>query len=411
MALSHNLLAAMIDNHIHQGNELGIDLNEIPWPRVVDMNDRALREIVIGLGGKANGYVRTTRFDIVAASEVMAILALASGLADLRARLGRIIPAWTRGRQPVTAEALGAAGAMAVLMRGTLRPNLVQSLDGSPVMVHAGPFGNIAHGNSSVVADRVAIQLADYVVTESGFGSDMGFEKLIHIKYPVSGLAPAATVIVSTVRALKAHGSLEAGLANLAKHVENVRLFGIPAVVAINRFPDDEPGDIAAIQQQSLAAGALAACPSDVYANGGEGGRDLGEAVIAAAAQPSAVTPLYQPDDGIEKKLGALATQLYGGDGVDLLPAARRSLQQLEALGFGELPVCVAKTPLSLSHDASLRGAPRGFRVPIRDLRVSAGAGFVYALAGDVMTMPGLPPRPAALDIDLDESGLPRGLI
>jgi len=407
VAAAHNLLAAMIDNHINHGNELGFDANEILWPRVLDMNDRALREIVIGLGGKANGYPRATRFDIVAASEIMAIFALATDVKDLRARLGAIVPGFTRDGRAITAEDLGAAGAMTALMKRTLRPNLVQSLDGSPVMVHAGPFGNIAHGNSSVIADRVAIRLADFVVTESGFGSEMGFEKMMHIKRPVSGIDPAAAVVVCTVRALRSHGpTLEPGFANLARHIANARSFGLRAVVAINRFPDDTDADIALVQREAERAGAVAACPSEVFARGGEGGRELAEAVIAAAEGPAPeIRTVYDPDDSAATKMEKLAIHLYGGDGIELLPAAERRLERFEKLGYGRLPVCMAKTPLSFSHDPSLKGAPTGFRVPIRELRLSAGAGFLYALTGEVMTMPGLPVAPAAAKIDIDSEG------
>ena len=411
VAAAHNLLAAMIDNHITHGNELGIDANDVPWPRVVDMNDRALREIVVGLGGRANGYPRETRFDIVAASEIMAVLALTTDLKDLRARLGRIVPAFTRDGRAVTAEDLKAAGAMTVLMKRSLGPNLVQSLDGSPVMVHAGPFGNIAHGNSSVISDRVAIRLADFVVTESGFGSDMGFEKMMHIKRPVSGIDPAAVVVVCSVKALRSHGAtLDPGFANLAQHIANARTFGLPAVVAVNRFPDDTDADIALVRREAERAGAIAACASEVFARGAEGGRELGEAVLAAAATASTVTTVYEPGDPAVTKMEKLAIRLYGADGIDLLPAAERRLERFAKLGYGDLPVCMAKTPLSLSHDPSLKGAPKGFRVPIREVRLSAGAGFLYALTGEVMTMPGLPVTPAAANIDIDAEGNTVGL-
>lgn len=411
VGLAHNLLAAMVDNHINHGNDLAIDANQVPWPRVVDMNDRALREIVLGLGGRANGYPREGRFDIIAASEVMAILALSTDIHDLRARLARIVPAFTRSGTAITAEALGAAGAMTVLMRKTLAPNLVQSLDGSPVLVHAGPFGNIAHGNSSVIADQAAVRLADFVCTESGFGTEMGFEKLMHIKRPVTGLDPDAVVLVASVRAAYEHGDgLERGLANLRRHVANVLAFGCRPVVALNRFPGDSDDDLRALREAAVEAGADEACVSSVFADGADGGLELARAVAAAADRPSAPKPLYDASQPAVTKIETVARTLYGAEGVELLPTAARRLREYEALGYASLPVCMAKTPLSLSHDPSLKGAPSGFVVPIRDIRLSAGAGFLYALVGEVMTMPGLPARPAALNIDIDDAGNPVGL-
>ncbi len=432
VAAAHNLLAALIDNHLMHGNRLGIDPHTITWPRVVDISDRALRQIVIGLGGRENGVPREARFDIAVASEVMAVLGLASDLLDLRARLGRIIVAQTQDRRPVTAQDLGAAGAMTVLLREALRPNLLQTLEHTPVFVHTGPFGNIAHGNSSLVADQIGLKLADYVVTESGFGSDLGFEKLCDIKCRAGGLRPDAAVIVCTVRALKAHSgryrvvagrpldpglqredlsAVEAGLPNLTKHIENVsKHFGVPAVVCINRFTTDTEAELRLVEEAALAAGASGCAVSEAWAKGGAGGEALARAVVAAAQQPNGFHYLYDLSAPLEEKLTAVATALYGADGVDILPEAKRQIERYRAWGLGELPVCVAKTHLSLSADPSLRGRPSGFRVPVREVRPAAGAGFLVAYLGEIRTMPGLPSEPAAVHVDIDERGRVVGL-
>ncbi|HZQ37282.1 MAG TPA: formate--tetrahydrofolate ligase [Dehalococcoidia bacterium] len=428
---AHNLLAAFLDNHLYHGNALGIDLNRIELRRVVDISDRALREIVLGLGGRENGVPREGGFDITVASECMAILALATSLPDLRARLGRMVAAYTKDGQPVTAEDLRCAGAMTVLMKDALKPNLLQTLEGTPAMVHAGPFGNIAHGNSSIVADQIGLRLADFVVTEAGFGADLGFEKFCDIKCRQSGLRPDAAVLVATVRALKAHSgrfrvvagrplpegliredldALAAGMGNLVQQIENVRAFGVPVVVAINRFPTDSEAEMAAIREAALAAGALDAVVAEHFVRGGEGARALAEAVVKATEQPAEFRFIYDAEAPAEEKIRAIATTLYGAKDISLAAEARRKVRQFERLGYGGLPVCMAKTHLSLSHDAALLGRPSGFIVPVRDVRLSAGAGFLYALCGDMRTMPGLGSNPAAARIDLDDDGLVLGL-
>jgi len=420
---AHNLLAAAIDAHILHGNALNIDPFSITWNRVVDVNDRALRQIVIGLGGRENGYPRETGFDITVASEVMAILALTTDLRDLRQRLGRIVIGTNREGKPVTAEDLQVAGAMTVLLKDAIMPTLMQTLEGSPVFVHAGPFANIAHGNSSIIADRIALKLADYVVTESGFGADCGMEKFFNIKCRVSGLIPNCVVLVATVRALKMHGglgkvvagkpippelsqenlpALERGCANLRKHIENARLFGIPVVVAINRFTTDTEAEIALVKEQAVAAGAEGAFVSEVWARGGEGGAELAEAVIAACEKPSNFRFLYPLDIPIKEKIEIIATHIYGADGVDYLPEAERKIKLYTELGYDKLPICMAKTHLSLSHEPNWKGVPRGYRLPIRDVRASVGAGFLYPLCGDMRTMPGLPSKPAFQKVDID---------
>jgi len=420
---AHNLLAAAIDAHILHGNALNIDPFSITWNRVVDVNDRALRQIVIGLGGRENGYPRETGFDITVASEVMAILALTTDLKDLRQRLGRIVIGTNREGKPVTAEDLQVAGAMTVLLKDAIMPTLMQTLEGSPVFVHAGPFANIAHGNSSIIADRIALKLADYVVTESGFGADCGMEKFFNIKCRVSGLIPNCVVLVATVRALKMHGglgkvvagkpippelsqenlpALERGCANLRKHIENARLFGIPVVVAINRFTTDTEAEIALVKEQAVAAGAEGAFVSEVWARGGEGGAELAEAVIAACEKPSNFRFLYPLDIPIKEKIEIIATHIYGADGVDYLPEAERKIKLYTELGYDKLPICMAKTHLSLSHEPNWKGVPRGYRLPIRDVRASVGAGFLYPLCGDMRTMPGLPSKPAFQKVDID---------
>ncbi len=431
VALAHNLLAAMIDASLVHGNPLGLDPQTITWPRVIDVNDRALRRIVTGLGGRDNGVPRETGFEIAVASEAMAILGLTTGYADLRSRLGRVVVGFTREGRPVTAGDLRAAGAMAALMKETPKPNLLQTAEGTPVFVHAGPFANIAHGNSSILADLIGLKLADCVVTESGFGADMGLEKFVNIKCRVSGLVPDAIVVVCTVRALKMHSGryrvvagkpLDGGLlredlaavaegcANLDKQIENARLYGVPVVVAINTFETDTEAEIAVIRERAETAGAEGAWISDVYRRGGEGAEELAAAVLKAAEGAKQFRFLYELDRPIAEKIETVATRVYGADGVDLLPAAERAIARYTELGYGGLPVCMAKTHLSISHDPSRLGRPRGFRVPVRDVRLSAGAGFLYVLLGDILTMPGLPSQPNAWAIDLDEQGNVRGL-
>jgi formate--tetrahydrofolate ligase len=415
---ANNLLAAMLEAHLLHGNELGIDPLSISWRRCVDINDRALRDITVGLGGRANGYPRQTGYDITAASEVMAIVAVARDLHDLRARLGRITVGATRDGEPVTAEQLKAAGAMTVLLKETIKPNLVQTLEGQPVFVHCGPFANIAHGNNSLVSDRVALKLGDVVVTESGFGSDMGMEKFFDIVCRVGGLSPSATVLVATVKALKHHGgdpeggaeAIEAGSANLIRHLGIIREFGLDAVVAVNRFPTDRDEEIEQVRSIALANGAFAAEANDAVARGGEGATALAEAVVAATEQPSSFAPIYPLEDPIERKIEAIATRVYGADGILLQPAARKRIAELEQAGFGQLPICMAKTHLSLSHDPTLANAPSGFTVTVRDLRPYMGAGWLVALCGDMQTMPGYGRTPAAHAVDIDDDGKTVGL-
>ncbi len=424
---AHNLGAAFVDNHIHHGNVLGIDALSVLWPRVVDISDRALRKVVVGLGGRDNGHPREAEFVITVASEVMAVLALARDLTDLRARLGRMVLATTRDGKAITADDLKVAGSMAVLLTDAIKPNLLQTLEGGPAFVHCGPFANIAHGNNSILADRIALVTNDIVCTEAGFGADMGAEKFFNIKCRASGLRPDAAVMVATIRALKMHGgvgkivagkpldpalqqeNVEAvtrGAANLAKQIENVRLFNVPVVVAINAFPTDTPAEVAAIRQVSLEAGARDAVVANNWAEGGAGATDLAAAVWAAAEEGAPDFQLLYPDEApLTEKIEAIATKIYGADGVDYLPAARKQLAQYEALGFGHLPICMAKTQYSLSADASLKGRPSGFRIPIREVRLSAGAGFITPLAGEMRTMPGLPSRPGGENIDIDTNG------
>ena len=429
---AHNLAAAFIDNHIHHGNALGIDANSVLWPRVVDISDRALRDIVVGLGGKDNGYPRQTQFVITVASEVMAILALAKDLKDLRARLGRIVLATKKDGTPITAEDLKVAGSMAVLLKDALKPNLMQTLEGGPAFVHCGPFANIAHGNNSVIADRAALAGSDVLVTEAGFGADMGAEKFFDIKCRASGLTCDAAVIVATVRALKMHGGVgrivagkpldpallesnpdgvRRGAANLAKQIENVRSYGVPVVVAINIFPDDTPSEIAVIKEVALAAGARDAVEARHFVEGGKGAEDLARAVWAAAEEGAPSFHLLYPDEmPLKDKIEAIATRIYGADGVDYSPAANKQLAQFEAMGYSALPVCMAKTQYSLSHDAKLLGAPKGFRIPVREVRLYAGAGFITPILGDMRTMPGLNSRPGGERIDIDADGNVVGL-
>jgi formate--tetrahydrofolate ligase len=415
---ANNLLAALIDAHVLHGNELGLDPLAISWRRCLDMNDRSLRDVVTALGGRANGYPRQTGFDITAASEIMALVAIARDLADLRERLGKITIGQTYEGGPVTAEQIRAAGSLAVLLKEAIKPNLVQTLEGQPAFVHCGPFANIAHGNNSLVADRVALKLGDYVVTESGFGADMGMEKFFDITCRMGDLRPDAVVLVATVRALKHHAgapdggldAIETGAANLARHVGIVKRFGLQAVVAVNRFPTDTDEELEAVRTAALEHGAYAAEVNDAFARGGEGATALAEAAIEAAEQPSEFEFAYPLDAPIEDKIHAIATTVYGADGIDLLPAARQKAAAFEQSGLGSLPICMAKTHLSLSHDPALKNAPTGFIVPIRDLRPYTGAGWIVALCGDMMTMPGLGKAPAAFSIDIDENGETVGL-
>ena len=420
---ANNLLAAMLDNHIQQGNALGIDPRRITWKRAVDMNDRALRNIVIGLGGKANGVPREDGFDITVASEIMAVLCLASDIPDLKLRLGRIIVGYTYDGKPVTCSQLNAQGAMAALLKDALKPNLVQTLEGTPAFIHGGPFANIAHGCNSVTATRMALKLGDYAVTEAGFGADLGAEKFLDIKCRMAGLSPDAVVVVATVRALKHHGgaakadlqkedltALEKGLPNLLQHVENITgVYGLPCVVAINAFPTDTKAELDLVAERCRALGVNVAL-SEVWAKGGEGGMALAEEVVRLCEQPKNFRFSYEDGGSIVDKLTAIATKVYHADGVDLIGAAVKQAAELESLGFGSLPVCVAKTQYSFSDDAAKLGAPKGFRIQVRNLKVSAGAGFIVALTGDIMTMPGLPKVPAAEKIDVDENGVITGL-
>lgn len=449
VGVAHNLLAAAIDARImHESTmsdeallsrtgipRLDIDPYSIMWNRVVDVSDRALRNIIIGLGTKDDGRPRQTGFDITVASEVMAILALASDLKDLRERLGRIVFGTDKKGNPLTAEHLKVAGAMTVLMKDALMPTLMQTLEHTPVFVHAGPFANIAHGNSSIVADKIALKLVGpdgYVVTESGFGADMGMEKFFNIKCRFSGLIPNCVVLVASVRALKMHGGgptvvpgkpldpaytqenldlLRKGLANLTQHIENVLKFGIPVVVAINRFTSDTDAEIELVRKAAVDAGAEGAYVSNVWAEGGKGGAELAEAVVKACEKPSNFRFLYPLDIPIKEKIEIIAREIYRADGVDFLPAAEKKIELYTKLGYDKMPICMAKTHLSFSHDPTLKGAPRGYRLPIRDIRASVGAGFLYPLCGDMRTMPGLPARPAFVDVDLDlETGRVKGL-
>lgn len=424
---ANNLLAAMIDNKLLRGNPLNINPHSITWKRVVDTNDRALRKIIVGLGGRMEGGIpRETGFDITVASEVMAILALTTSLQDMRKRFGRIVVGMTHDKEPVTAEQIGAAGAMTVLMRDAIRPTIMQTLENTPALVHAGPFANVAHGNSSILADLIGIKTADYLMTESGFGADIGAEKFFNIKCRYSGLKPDAAVIVATIRALKSHSGkykivagkplppemlennvadVEAGAANLRKQIENVRLHGVTPVVAINAFETDHPEEIEAVKRIAIESGALGAAVSTHWANGGKGAIELAEMVIDAAEQPSEFKFLYELDQPIKTKIETIAKKIYGADGVYFEPFADQQIASYEANGFGKLPICMAKTHLSLSHDPKLKGAPTGFTLPIREVRASVGAGFIYPICGDMRTMPALPEHPAAEHVDIDENG------
>ncbi len=420
---ANNLLAAMLDNHIQQGNALGIDVKRITWKRCVDMNDRQLRNIVDGLGGRMQGVPREDGFDITVASEVMAVLCLASSIPDLKERLSRIIVGYTFDDKPVTAGDLKAAGAMAALLKDALKPNLVQTLEGTPAFIHGGPFANIAHGCNSVMATRMALKLGDYAVTEAGFGADLGAEKFLDIKCRMAGLTPDAVVLVATVRALKHHGgaakadlnhenleALEKGLPNLLRHVENItQVYGLPCVVAINRFPTDTEAELKLVEDKCKALGVNVAL-SEVWAKGGEGGVALAQEVIRLCESENHFRFAYDLDASIEEKLETIVTKVYHGKGVALTPNARKQMKQLTDLGFGGLPICMAKTQYSFSDDQTLLGAPDDFTVTVRNLKVSAGAGFLVALTGDIMTMPGLPKVPAAEKIDVDETGRITGL-
>ena len=419
---AHNLLAAIIDNHIQQGNALDLDVRRITWKRVLDLNDRALRHVVIGMGGKAHGVPRETGFDITVASEMMAILCLSRDLMDMKERLGRIVIGYTRSGRAVRADELGATGALTLLFKDAIKPNLVQTLEGTPVFIHGGPFANIAHGCNSIMATKFALKFADVVVTEAGFGADLGAEKFLDIKCRFAGISPDAVVIVATVRALKMHGglskkelekvdmtALKKGMANLAKHIENVQKFGLPAVVAVNAFPTDTSEELDFVRRECEALGAEVAL-SEVWAKGGEGGEALAEKVEAALQKKADFRYIYDEKETIPEKIGKIAREIYGAAGVDFTKEAQRELEELEALGFDKMPVCMAKTQYSLSDDAALLGRPEGFRITVRELRLAAGAGFVVALTGSILTMPGLPKHPAAMDMDITEDGRITGL-
>jgi len=431
VGLAHNLCAAFLDNLLLKGNPLHIDPLAIQWRRVVDVSDRALRNVVIGLGGRSDGLPRETGFDITVASEVMAILALTQGLKDLRERLGRIVVANTYQGEPITAEDLHVAGAMTVLLKDAIKPTLMQTLEHTPCLVHAGPFANIAHGNSSILADMIGVRCCDFVVTESGFGADCGAEKFMNVKCRYSGLEPNAVVLVCTVRALKMHSgwfnvvagkpldekllsedlvAVKEGCSNLKRQIQNIRLFGVPVVVAINRFTTDTEAELALIREEALLAGAFDAVQSDVWARGGPGGVELAEAVVRASEQPSDFRFLYPLEAPIHEKIATIATRIYGAERVSYSPEASRKIELFEQQGYGQLPICMAKTHLSLSHDPTLKGAPSGFNLPIRDIRASVGAGFICPLCGEMRTMPGLPSVPAGNSVDIDDENKIVGL-
>ena len=419
---AHNLLAAVIDNHIQQGNALDLDVRRIAWKRVLDLNDRALRHVVIGMGGKAHGVPRETGFDITVASEMMAILCLSSDLEDMKKRLGQIVVAYTRDGRAVRADELNVTGALTLLFKDAIKPNLVQTLEGTPALIHGGPFANIAHGCNSVMATKFALKYADVVVTEAGFGADLGAEKFLDIKCRFAGFNPDAVVIVATVRALKMHGglpkadlgkvdmaALEKGLANLIKHIETVQAFGLPAVVAINAFPTDTAEELAFVEKKCNELGAEVAL-SEVWAKGGEGGLALADKVWKAMEKPNNFNFTYDVESSIPEKIDAIVKRVYGGLGADFTPAAKKQLKEIEELGFDKMPVCMAKTQYSLSDDPSKMGRPEGFRITVKELRISAGAGFIVALTGDILTMPGLPKKPAAENMDIDVNGKITGL-
>lgn len=419
---AHNLLAAVIDNHIQQGNALDIDVRRVAWKRVLDLNDRALRNVVIGLGGKAHGVPRETGFDITVASEMMAILCLASDLEDMKKRLGKIVVAYSRDGRAIRAEELNVTGALTLLFKDAIKPNLVQTLEGTPALIHGGPFANIAHGCNSVMATKFALKFADIAITEAGFGADLGAEKFLDIKCRFAGIHPDAVVIVATVRALKMHGgvpktelgkvdmaALEKGLANLTKHIENVHKFGLPAVVAINAFPTDTKEELDFVEEKCNALGASVAL-SQVWAKGGEGGVELAEKVLEAMKQPADFHYMYEVEQSIPEKIEAIAKAIYGADGVDFTAPAKKQLAEIEALGLDKMPICMAKTQYSLSDDATKLGRPEGFRITVKELRISAGAGFIVALTGNILTMPGMPKKPAAENMDIDVNGKITGL-
>ena len=415
---AHNLLAAMLDNHLQQGNVLDIDPKKIVWRRVLDMNDRSLRNIIVGLGGKPDGFVRQTGFDITVASEIMAILCLATSLSDLKERLSKMVVAYRKDGSAVTAADLEATGAMALLLKDAIKPNLVQTVENTPALIHGGPFANIAHGCNSVMATKIGLKLADYVVTEAGFGADLGAEKFFDIKARFAGLNPNAVVIVATIRALKMNGgvpktelssenlaALEAGIANIERHVENVSKFGVPAVVAINKFPTDTEAEINLLREK-LSAKGVDVVLAEVFTKGGEGAIDLANKVVEIIeTKPSNYAPLYDVDGSIEEKINTIATEIYRADGVDFTAAAKKQIKELAALGLDKMPICMAKTQYSFSDDATLLGAPTGFNITVREVKVNAGAGFIVALTGAIMTMPGLPKVPAANGMDITETG------
>ncbi|WP_278546277.1 formate--tetrahydrofolate ligase [Megamonas funiformis] len=419
---AHNLLAAVIDNHIQQGNALDLDVRRITWKRVVDLNDRALRNIICGLGGKAHGVPRETGFDITVASEMMAILCLTSDLEDMKKRLGNIIIGYTRSGRPVRAEELNVTGALTLLFKDAIKPNLVQTLEGTPALIHGGPFANIAHGCNSVMATKYALKMADYTVTEAGFGADLGAEKFLDVKCRFTGFKPDAVVIVATIRALKMHGgltktelatenieALKKGMTNLAKHIENIQKFGLPIVVAINAFPTDTENELQELKALCESMGASVSI-SEAWAKGGEGAIDLAQKVIEATEKPSNFQYMYDVNDSIKDKINAIATKIYGADGVNYTPAVEKTIAEFEAEGLDKMPICMAKTQYSLSDDQFKLGAPTGFKITVRELRISAGAGFIVALTGNILTMPGLPKKPAAENMDIDINGKITGL-
>lgn len=419
---AHNLLAAVIDNHIQQGNALDLDVRRITWKRVVDLNDRALRNIICGLGGKAHGVPRETGFDITVASEMMAILCLTSDLEDMKKRLGNIIIGYTRSGRPVRAEELNVTGALTLLFKDAIKPNLVQTLEGTPALIHGGPFANIAHGCNSVMATKYALKMADYTVTEAGFGADLGAEKFLDIKCRFTGFKPDAVVVVATIRALKMHGglaktelatenieALKKGMTNLAKHIENIQKFGLPIVVAINAFPTDTENELQELKALCESMGASVSI-SEAWAKGGEGAIDLAQKVIEATEKPSNFQYMYDVNDSIKDKINAIATKIYGADGVNYTPAVEKTIAEFKAEGLDKMPICMAKTQYSLSDDQFKLGAPTGFKITVRELRISAGAGFIVALTGNILTMPGLPKKPAAENMDIDINGKITGL-